>query len=213
MLIGEGGYQEFSLGPEVNWLPVVVALALGAVVGGAAVALYLRRRTSPHPVYVTPQRPVLVPPTGERAEPISIDGLDWDAGAPMPVVISTDRRTLFACHLLQDDEVVVAEFVRCTSVRKGLPNDEVVHGLPFAAGLDIYGVNVIHGSRWLYDLQQIESVHERSAGHPIFSEQRHFFLGLKDTSLEAIAKDLVVIGRFPTMDDAIAEMLRLTAID
>lgn len=209
MLIGEGGYQEFSLAPEVSWLLVVVALVIGAVLGGATVALYLRRRSPRRPEYVPPQRPVLVPPTGERAEPLRIDGLDWDTGAPMPVIVSTDRRTLFACHLLEGDEVVVAEFVRCTSVRKGLPNDEVVHGLPYAAGLDLYGVNVIHGSRWLFELQQIESVHQRSAGHPIFSEQRHFFLGLKDTSLEAIAKDLVVLGTFPTMDDAVAEMLRL----
>lgn len=208
MLIGEGGYQEFSLTPEIDWLPVVVALVLGVVIGGTAVAVYLRRRTPRRPEYLPP-RPVLVPPMGERAERIEIAGLDWDAGAPLPVLISTDRRTLFACHLLEVDDVVVAEFVRCTSVRKGLPNDEVVHGLPFATGLDIYGVNVIHGSRWLYELQQIESVHERSAGHPIYSEQRHFFLGLHDSSLEAIAKDLVVIGQFPTMDAAVVEMLRL----
>ena len=68
VVFGEGGYQEFSLGPEIDWLPVVLALVVGAVIGGAAVAWYLRRRT--------PQRPVLVPPAGERAEPLRLAGQD-----------------------------------------------------------------------------------------------------------------------------------------
>lgn len=46
-ILGEGGYQEFPLTPERDWLPVVVALVVGTVVGGAIVALILCRRRSP----------------------------------------------------------------------------------------------------------------------------------------------------------------------
>jgi hypothetical protein len=65
----------------------------------------------------------------QSAEAIAIPGLRWDGGAPLPIVIATDYRTLFACHEAGPDEgVLVAEFVQCTSVRFGLPNDEVLHG-------------------------------------------------------------------------------------
>mgnify|MGYP000920338201 CR=1 FL=1 len=58
VVLAEGGSQEFSIGPQVHWLPVVVALLIAAVVGGVAVALYLRRRT--------PVRPVSAPPPSDE---------------------------------------------------------------------------------------------------------------------------------------------------
>lgn len=46
----------------------------------------------------------------------------------MPVLIATDYSVLFACYLpTDDDQVVVAEFERCSSVRFGMPNDEVIY--------------------------------------------------------------------------------------
>lgn len=45
----------------------------------------------------------------QRAEVVDIAGLEWDGGAPLPVLIATDYRTLFACYLpTEDDRVVVA---------------------------------------------------------------------------------------------------------
>ena len=55
-------------------------------------------------------------------------GLVWSAAAPVPVVVASERRCLFA---FEDDEAMIqtAEFIGCTSVRFGFPNDEVQHGL------------------------------------------------------------------------------------
>ncbi|MCO5331261.1 MAG: hypothetical protein M9961_14390 [Ilumatobacteraceae bacterium] len=145
----------------------------------------------------------------QRAELVEVPGLAWDGGAPMPVLIATDCRTAFACYLpTDDDRVVVAEVERCSSVRFGFPNDEVVHGHPCGLDLMHYGVHVIHESPWLAELRSIESVHSRAAEQP-FADSRHYFLTFHDSSLEAIATGLRVLGTFASMAEAVAEMLRV----
>ena len=127
----------------------------------------------------------------------------------MPVLIATDDRKLFACYLRTDvDRVVVGEFQRCTSVRFGLPNDEVVHGHPCGTDLMGHQVHVIHDSPWLEDLRQIESVHRQAAEHPL-ANSLHYFMTFHDSSLEAIATGLAVVGSYATMDEAVAVMLRI----
>ena len=104
----------------------------------------------------------------QRAEVVDIPGLAWDGGAPMPVLLATDIQALFACYLpTEDDRVVVAQVERYSSVRLGLPNDEVVHGHPCGADLMHYGVHVIHDSPWLAEVRSIESVHGGAAEHPL----------------------------------------------
>ena len=144
-----------------------------------------------------------------RGEVIDIAGLVWDGGAPMPVLIATDYRTLFACYLPNDDDrVVVGEFERCTSVRLGLPNDEVVHGHPCGKDLMHYGVHVIHDSPWVQELRQIESVHRQAAEHPL-AWSRHYFLTFHDSSLEAVAVGLGVVDEFASMGEAVAAMIAM----
>ena len=145
----------------------------------------------------------------QRAEVVEVPGLAWDGGAPMPVLIATEYRKLFACYLPGNDErVVVAEFEGCSSVRFGLTNDEVVHGHPCGADLMGYRVHVVHNSPWLDELRSIESVHRRAAEHP-FANSHHYFLTFHDSSLEAIATDVAAVGSFDSMSEAVAEMLRL----
>lgn len=147
--------------------------------------------------------------SAQRGEVVDIPGLSWDGGAPMPVVIATDLRKLFACYLpTDDDRVVVAEFKRCSSLRFGLPNDEVVHGHPCGADLMGYRAHVIHESPWLAELRAIESVHRLADKHPLASA-RHFFLTFHDSSLEAVAHGVAVVGEFESMAEAVAEMLRI----
>ena len=109
---------------------------------------------------------------------------------------------------MSDDRVVVAEVERCSLVRFGFPNDEVVHGHPCGLDLMHYGVHVIHDSPWLAELRSIESVHPRAAEHP-FADSRHYFLTFHDSSLEAIATGFNVLGTFASMGEAVAEMIHL----
>jgi hypothetical protein len=93
-------------------------------------------------------------------------------------------------------------------VRFGFPNDEVVHGHPCGADLMGYRVHIIHESPWLQELRQIEAVHPQVDEHP-FAESRHYFLTFHDSSLEAIATDLVVVDSFVSMADAVTEIVRI----
>jgi hypothetical protein len=127
----------------------------------------------------------------------------------MPVLLATDYRTLFACYLPGDeDRVVVGEFTGRVSVRFGMPNDEVVHGHPCGVALLHYGVHIIHNSTWLAELREIESVHPQ-ATEPPFVGARHYFLTFHDSSLEAVATQLTVVGSYRTMAGAVAEMIRI----
>lgn len=156
-----------------------------------------------------PVRALCAVVANQRAELVEVAGLAWDGGAPMPVLIATEYRTLFACYLPSDDDrVVVTEVERCSSVRFGFPNDEVVHGHPCGLDLMHYGAHVIHDSPWLAELRSIEAVHPQAADH-LLAGSRHYFLTFHDSSLEAIATGLTVVGTFASMGESVAEMLRL----
>ena len=95
--------------------------------------------------------------------------------------------------------------------RFGLPNDEVVHGHPCGADLMHYGVHTIHESPWIDELRRIESVHRQAAEHPI-NRSVHYFLTFHDVSLEAVALGISVHGKFPSMADAVAEMVTVAGL-
>ena len=70
-----------------------------------------------------------------------------------------------------------------------------------------YRVHIVQDSTWLEELRSIASVHHLAADHP-FADSHHYFLTFHDSSLEAIASGVAVLGSFDSMSDAVAEMLR-----
>ena len=150
----------------------------------------------------------------ERAVIVEIPGLVWDGGAPMPVLISTDHRTLIAFYVPDRDvtdglEVQTAEFNGCASVMFGFPNDEVLHGHRLHGhGLEWYGLHVIEESTWIAELVRIERVHDRAPAEP-FAGSKHYLLAFHDSTLEAIAEDLVPLARYRYMDEAVAALVTL----
>jgi hypothetical protein len=93
-------------------------------------------------------------PPRQRAEVLDVPGLRWDGGAPMPMLIATEYVTMFARELpepndylqLPDDSVVVAAFEHCTSIRFGLPNEDMVYAHPSVAALLPHVSRLEHGS-------------------------------------------------------------------
>jgi hypothetical protein len=126
------------------------------------------------------------------AEPADL-GVQWDAGAPMPVLIS-GLRTFVAFYLRDsedDNGIGVVEFKGVGSVKMGSPNDEVLHGHPlWGSGLEFYRAQEVRNSPWIRELIQLNRVHSNFRQSQ-WSEARHFILPFHDETVECAAREAV----------------------
>ncbi|HKY14900.1 MAG TPA: hypothetical protein VJM33_08230 [Microthrixaceae bacterium] len=137
-----------------------------------------------------------------RAVVLDVPDLTWSAGAPAPVLVASEDRTLFAFEHT-DGQARIAEFVGCVAVRFGFPNDEAQHGHPlWNAGLSFYAAHEVSDSPWVSELRAIEAVHPMAAALP-FPEARHFMLTFHDSMMEAVARDVAVVSRHRSVEDAV----------
>ena len=131
-------------------------------------------------------------------------GVRWDAGAPMPVLLS-GLRTFVAFYLSVHDPLFdgtnprvrdphadhgigVVEFKRVTSVKIGSPNDEVLRGHPlWGRGLEPYSAHEVKNSPWIAELMEVNRAHERF-DESQWSGRRHFIFTFHDETLECVAK-------------------------
>src|SRR5215471_4045179 len=131
-------------------------------------------------------------------------GVTWDAGTPMPVLLS-GLRTFVVFYLVRDDPVFggtnphvrdphadhgigVVEFKRVTSVKIGSPNDEVLRGHPlWGSGLELYSAHEVKNSPWIAELMEVNRAHERF-DESQWGGRRHFVLTFHDGMLECVAK-------------------------
>lgn len=131
-------------------------------------------------------------------------GVTWDAGAPMPVLLS-GLRTFVAFYLSghdllsggadpsagnprADHGIGVVEFKRMTNVKIGSPNDEVLHGHPlWGSGLEFYRAHEVKNSSWIAELMQVDRAHE-GFDESQWTGRRHFVLTFRDETLECVAK-------------------------
>ena len=75
---------------------------------------------------------------------------DWD-GSYVTIKDPSDRSV---------ESLALVEFDFCFAARLGAPNDEVFEGHPLAGkGLDGYTAQIVKNSRWIHELENINSVH------------------------------------------------------
>jgi hypothetical protein len=131
----------------------------------------------------------------------------WDTGAPLPIVLASDSRTLLlyirqdaapylpadSVHIVNPSDseelpLAIVEFVRSHGHRFGSPNDEVFHGHPlYGRGLDPYGAHLVLNSRWITEVEAINSVH--SQYDPVrWRDLKHYLLLFHDSTFECIAR-------------------------
>ena len=140
------------------------------------------------------------------AEHIDLEAT-WDAGAPMPVLLS-GLRTFVAFYLsardplpggtnsrvrdLQADRGIgIVEFKRMTSVKIGSPNDQVRRGHPlWGSGLEYDRAHEVRNSPWITELMNVNRVHD-SFDESRWSGTRHFVLTFRDETLECVARRTV----------------------
>jgi hypothetical protein len=146
----------------------------------------------------------------EHAVPLDL-GVQWSGGAPLPHLLSSGHRTFVAFYLDEPDpdwdgtyvtvvdptdeapaSLGIVEFMRCSAVTIGPPNDEVLHGHRlYGRGLDGYGAYVVENSCWVAELMKVNSVHDQYRAES-WSDARHFLFVFHDETVEAVARDIEV---------------------
>jgi hypothetical protein len=94
------------------------------------------------------------------------------------------------------------------SAKLGSPKDEVFHGHPLAGrGLESYTAQLVRNSRWLAELQKINSVH---AGYrpDAWQQRNHYVFWFHDTTFECIAESYAVELHDRSMPDLLVEACR-----
>jgi hypothetical protein len=123
------------------------------------------------------------------AEPADL-GVKWDAGAPMPVLIS-GLRTFVAFHLIDSEDdygIGVVEFKKVISVQMSSAGDEVIQGHPlWGSGLEPYQAHEIRNSTWIRELREVNRIHSAFQDSRL-SAARHFVLTFHDETLECVAQ-------------------------
>ena len=147
----------------------------------------------------------------------------WDAGTPMPVLLS-GLRTFVAFYLSVHDPpfggtssrvrdpqadhgIGVVEFKRATSVKIGPANDEVLRGHPlWGSGLESYSAHEVKNSPWITELVEVDRAHERF-DESQWTGRRHFMLTFHDETLECVAKWTITrIAPGATMAEVLARL-------
>ena len=150
-------------------------------------------------------------------------GVAWDAGAPMPVLLS-GLRTFVAFYLAAGDRlsdasnprsrdsrasqgIGVVEFKRVTSVKLGSPDDEALRGHPlWGSGLEFYSAHQVKNSPWLTELMEVNRAHDHF-DESQWSGRHHFILTFHDQTLECVARWTTTrIAPGATMSEVLARL-------
>ena len=142
----------------------------------------------------------------EYAEPLDFP-VRWCTGAPLPHLIVNDYKTFLIFLVGRPDgsyvtvkdpangaveSLALVEFVCCASAKLGDPNDEVLSGHPLdGKGLDPYTAQVVRNSRWLAELERINSVH-RQYNPERWRKLNHYVFWFHDTTFECVAESYKV---------------------
>jgi len=69
----------------------------------------------------------------------------------------------------------------------------------------------VDNSAWLIELRATEAVHDRAPEVP-FGNARHFVLTFHDSTVEAIASDVRLVGSYDTRAEAVRRMTVLAGL-
>jgi hypothetical protein len=166
---------------------------------------------SAHSAVLSLERKVAAERMDEYAETIDFP-VKWDAGAPMPHLLTNGYRTFLLFYLPNDysedgrtESVALVQFHRCMSSKLGDPNEEVFHGHPLnGKGLEPYTAQIVRNSRWIKELESINKVHSQY-NQELWRSLNHYILWFHDDTFECIAKSYEVEVFQKSMDEVLGE--------
>lgn len=146
----------------------------------------------------------------EYAVPIGFP-VNWDTGAPLPYLLRNEHKAFLTFYLYDPDpnwdgtyvnvldpgdgseaSLALVEFLHCISAKLGSPNDEVLGGHPLdGRGLDAYTAQKVVNSRWIKEIEQINSVHAFYTPEA-WRDLNHYVFWFHDTTFECIAESYKV---------------------
>ena len=162
----------------------------------------------------------------EKAEAVDL-GVVWDMGAPSPTLLQSEHEAYLLFYLSRRDPnfdgrtvhirspadrgVAAVHFKTCKGAHLGPPSEETLEGHPlWGKGVDFYGAFMVRNSRWLAQMEQIDSV------HPTYDPKwwdrfNHYILTFHDTTFECVAQGYEVRRLGASLKEAAQEVLqRLT---
>lgn len=137
-------------------------------------------------------------------------------GAPEPVVLSDEHRTVLAFYLQEPPDecggtsvnvvsqssersVTIVQFASCYDYMFGSPNDEAFDGHPLARkGLRPYGAYEVLNSSWIRQLERMNSVHPYHKPER-FWERHHYIFAFHDSTFECVADGFQITQSFGSM--------------
>ncbi len=163
----------------------------------------------------------------EYAVPLDIP-VRWDIGAPLPHLIANDHKTFltFYVNVLDPDwdgsyatikdpadgsveTLALVEFVGCSSAKLGSPNDEVFEGHPLSGkGMETYAAQRVVNSRWLAELEAINSVHTGYEAARCCAISATTFSGSTTTRLNASPNRSTIEVFHESMPDLLARVCK-----
>jgi len=166
---------------------------------------------SAHSAVLSLERKVAAERMDEYAESIDFP-VKWDAGAPVPHLLTNGYRTFLLFYLPDDysedgrtESVALVQFHRCMSSKLGDPNEEVFHGHPLnGKGLEPYTAQIVRNSRWIKELESINKVHSQY-NQELWRSLNHYILWFHDDTFECIAKSYEVEVFQKSMDEVLGE--------
>ena len=148
----------------------------------------------------------------QYAETIDI-GVEWETGAPLPLLVSNGHRAAVMFYARAADPGAantrgIVEFQRVSSVRMGAPNDEAIEGHPlYGNGLRAYSAHEIHNSEWLEEHIRVNSVHANHS-EEVWRRQHHYLLAFHDEMVECLAEEIRGWTTQAPFETAFSELLR-----
>lgn len=140
----------------------------------------------------------------KRGEPVA---LEWNSGAKWNGLIYSPQvfGGAFSCAIIfgtKDSEYEVLCFEKTEAYKLSNIGDEVLAGHPLIGkGLAPYRTFIIKNSNWISELESIDREHINHDASR-WRITRHYLLCFKDRMFEAIAREVVVLGAFGTVEDA-----------
>lgn len=174
-----------------------------------------------HQALLRLEREVAAAKGEEYAVPLDFP-VEWDIGAPLPHLLRNDSKTFLAFYVREPDPdwdgsyvtvkdpgdgsveaLALVEFHGCASARLGSPNDEVFAGHPLSGkGLEGYTAQRVVNSKWLAELEAINSVHH-CYDPARWRDRKHYVFWFHDTTFECVANSFTV----ELYRESMAEML------